>query len=63
MSTITYRIIMALLLANIGIGVYAAVTYMNPPKTCIMGIVMQPKGDMMVQSGLLPVYCMPISRD
>ena len=63
MSTITYRIIMALLLANIGIGVYAAVTYMNPPQTCIMGIVMQPKGDMMVQSGLLPAHCMPISRD
>ena len=63
MSTITYRIIMALLLVNIGIGGYAAVTYMNPPQTCINGIVMQPKGDMMVQSGLLPVYCMPISRD
>jgi hypothetical protein len=54
---------MALLLANIGIGVYAAVTYMNPPQTCINGIVMQPKGDMMVQSGLLPAHCMPISRD
>ena len=63
MNTITYRIIMALLLANIGIGVYATVTYMNPPQTCINGIVMQPKGDMMVQSGLLPVHCMPISKD
>ena len=63
MSTITYRIIMALLLAYIGIGVYAAVTYMNTPQTCINGIVMQPKGDMMVQSGLLPAHCMPISRD
>ena len=54
---------MALLLANIGIGVYAAVTYMNPPKTCIMGIVMQPKGDMMVQSGLFPTHCLPIDKD
>jgi hypothetical protein len=54
---------MALLLANIGIGVYAAVTYMNPPQTCINGIVMHAKGDMYVQRGLLPVYCMPISKD
>ena len=63
MNPITYRIIMALLLANVAIGGYAIATYQAPPQTCINGIIMQPKGDMMVQSGVLPVHCMPISKD
>jgi len=54
---------MTLLLANIAFGVYAMVTYKAPPKSCVAGIIMEPKGDMMVQSGLFPTHCLPIDKD
>jgi len=63
MNTIVYRVIMTILLANIAFGGYAIVTYKAPPKSCVAGIIMEPKGDMMVQSGLFPTHCLPIDKD
>jgi hypothetical protein len=60
-----YRSLLALLAANILIGVYAVVTYKAPPTHCLSGIVMvldKTKG-MYVQQGLFPTYCMPIDKD
>jgi hypothetical protein len=58
-----YRLFMTLLLINLALGVYAAATYVKPPQTCVMGIIMEPRGDMMVQSHIIAQHCMAIDRD
>lgn len=65
MSTLTYRILMALLACNIVIGAYVVITYKPPQTMCLGGIVMVPDkgGDMWVQRGLWATHCMPIDKD
>jgi predicted small integral membrane protein len=65
MSTWTYRILMALLAANLVLALYMAWTYHPPAPQCLNGIVMVPNktGDMWVQKGLWATHCMPVDRD
>jgi hypothetical protein len=63
MKDIIYKVLMGLLLLNMGIAIYAVATTVPPQRMCIDGVVMEKKGDMMVQSGLFATRCMPISVD
>jgi len=63
MRTWIYRVCMLLLLINLALAVYAAATYVKPPQSCVLGIIMEPRGDMMVQSHVIAQHCVPIDRD
>jgi len=63
MNTWVYRILMTLLIANIGIGVYALANQKPPQEMCINGILMQPHGDMWQQKGMWPTHCINVDKD
>jgi len=65
MNDWVYRIFMTVLIANIGIGVYAVYTAPQPDIACLNGIVMVRKDSMYVQRGLMfgPEHCMAIDTN
>jgi hypothetical protein len=65
MNKWVYRILMSVLAIMIATQIYVLATTTPPAKQCLLGIVMVPDkgGDMYVQQGLWPTYCVPIDKD
>ena len=65
MNKWVYRILMSVLGIMIATQIYVLATTIPPAKQCLLGIVMVPdkSGDMYVQQGLWPTYCVSIDKD